>query len=283
MLPLDYPDDFDRGNLLDVWFRDIPWRYQQATMDVNSRLRVIRNPATSVFVFVLKLQPEDPEQNHPFFGTAMLRGWLPMMETAKGEPVDGIMRRCEGMKASEKFMREHYGETPEQIEATLRSDYAAQEKANQDAMLANTAFTRRFANEFRTRQLAMSVSDAKGLRLYEGARREFDEERQRRKKQMAVTPGGVILPDDAPRADGEPVVGRAPEGVDPGPQLGGLQEDRAAARRRLRRVAGDDHAPGERDDVLADARDEPDGVLQDTQGDPLHRASGALGVLEPLQ
>lgn len=195
MLPIDYPDDFDHGNLLDVWFRDIPWRYQQEAMNVNSRLRVIRNPATSVFVFVLKLNPEDAEQNHPFFGTALLRGWVPLMETAVGEPVEGISRRCEGMKASAKFMSEHYGETPAQIEATLRADYAAQEKANQDAMLANTAFTRRFANEFRMRELAMTVSDAKGLRLYEGARREFNEERLRRKKQqMQVTAGGVIIP-----------------------------------------------------------------------------------------
>lgn len=194
MLPFDYPEDFEHGGLLDVWFRDIPWRYQQATMDVNSRLRVIRNPATSVFVFVLKLNPEDAEQNHPFFGTALLRGWVPLMETGKGEPVESIIRRCEGMKASAAFMAEHYGETPEQIDATLRGDYAAQEKASQDAMLANTAFTRQFANEFRVKQLAMSVSDGKGLRLYEGAKREFNEERLRRKKQMQVTAGGVILP-----------------------------------------------------------------------------------------
>lgn len=193
MLPDDYPDDFTNAGLLDVWFRDIPWRIQSAVMGVNPSLRCIRNPATAVFVLVMKLRPEDPSCRapFPFFGTADLVGWFPMLETQPGQPVEAVYRICEGMKMSAAFFDEHYGESPESISATIRGDRDAAEKARVDAMLESTAFASRFARELQMKQLAMTVSDAKGARLYDGSRKEFQQELEHRGK---AKPFSLVTP-----------------------------------------------------------------------------------------
>lgn len=193
MLPLDYLDDFEHGGLMDVWFRDVPWRFQERAMRVEPKLRIIRNPATLVFVFVLKLNPEDPKRVHPFFSVATLVGWAPVFETPLGEPVEACTRACEGMEASAKVFAEHYGKTPQSVSRQLRLDKDRAETARVNEMLENTAFARNFANEFRAKSLAMSVSDAKGKRLYIQARNELRQERQRRKTRADALRGGQPL------------------------------------------------------------------------------------------
>lgn len=180
MLPLDYPDDFEHGGLLDAWFRDVPWGVQRAVQNVDPRLRCIRNPATSVFVIVIKLNPEDPQQVYTFFGVARLVGWAPVAETRRGFPVEFVYQLCEGMQASAKQFDEQYGSTPESVAAGLRRDDRARDQSRVAAMMESTAFAKKFVREFQARSLAMSVSDAKGRRLYEQAKREFDQETRRR-------------------------------------------------------------------------------------------------------
>ncbi|MCI0635570.1 MAG: hypothetical protein L0206_16895 [Actinobacteria bacterium] len=142
MLPLDYPDDFAHGGLDAVWFRGVPWHWQERVRSVNPRMRVVRNPLTQVFVFMLKLDPKDPQQVYPFFGVRKIRGWAPLVETQKGDPVEAVERICVGMEKSCEFFAKHYGERPEQIEAQLKADAASAETVRVNQMIANTRFCR---------------------------------------------------------------------------------------------------------------------------------------------
>lgn len=192
MLSADYPDDFKHPGLQAVWFRDVPWTVQQRVLAVNDRLRCIRNPATGVFVVVLQLNGADRQRIYPFFNVAKLVGWAPLLETDRKQPVEAIHRICEGMEASARFADAHYGETPEQIDAALKRDQRRGEELAVNAMLESTAFARRFAQEFAMKHLAMTVSNAKGGRLYEEAHREFVQERNRRNAAAEKQPLVVV-------------------------------------------------------------------------------------------
>ena len=147
MLPDDYPDDFSHDALQGAWFQGVPWAVQRRVMDVDALMRVVRNPVTQVFVVVLKLLAGDPAV-HPFFGETKLRGWLPLAETRRGQPVEFLYQMCEGMEASRRFFNETYGTTPETIEKGLKQKHVERATAKDLAMAESTAFARKFAEDF---------------------------------------------------------------------------------------------------------------------------------------
>ena len=180
MLPPFYPDDFDHAGLDWRWFRDDPWTTQDRVMRVERKMRCIRNPLTSVFVVVLKLNPEDPQQVYPFFGVTRLVGWMPAIETLKGEPVEAVMRLCEGMERSREFVAKHYGETPAQIEAAVKGDERRVERLRDEQMLATSSLARAVRQELMVRtQFTDSNSPVLKEKMFEDAGREYQQARQR--------------------------------------------------------------------------------------------------------
>lgn len=183
MLPSDYPDDFAHTGLLDVWFRDVPWRIQNEVMGVNPKLRCIRNPATSIFVVVLKLNPEDKTQHYPFFGVAVLHGWQPLVETKPGFPVEFVYQLCEGMRASARYYDEHYGPTKASMDAQIRVDQKNAENARVRAMLDSTRQANEAMRSFLNAKMGSSMwqgmSPRRRLAMFKGAATEFHAQRAR--------------------------------------------------------------------------------------------------------
>jgi hypothetical protein len=193
MLPVDYPDDFEHDGLMDVWFRDVPWRHQREVMGVNPRMRVIRNPATCVFVVVLKLNRDDPQQVHPFFAVSRLVGWCPVVETQPGRGVDAVFSVCELMRASEKMHAERFGETAKSAEARCRQDKLDAETGRVAAMMKSTAVAAKFVREFE-KTIAQTTMGGRGklVQMYEDGRKEFAKERLRRAVRRGEAPAIVV-------------------------------------------------------------------------------------------
>lgn len=190
MLPHDYPEDFEHAGLLDVWFDGIPWSYQQKVMNVETRLRCIRNPATQVFVVVLKLNDNDKERRHPFFATAMLDGWVPIVETQRGQPVEAMTRVCEGMQASAKWFDEHRHELVMSAaqQAARREQWRVAEMSK--ATKESVAAIRSLLNPKNGSSMRQGMSPARRAAMFRGAAAEYAaDQAQREKKPFSlVTP-----------------------------------------------------------------------------------------------
>ena len=176
LLPTDYPDDFAHTGLREAWFDGIPWSIQSEVMGINSRLRCIRNPVTQVFVLVIKTNPEDRDQTFPFFGAETVFGWQPVMETKPGFPVEYVHQMCEGMRASERYFAEHFGDSKASMEKQLIADHKANERTKDEKMRAMSRFTRNYAQAFRqnpVHQLGMGMSPRKRFEKFRAAQSDF--------------------------------------------------------------------------------------------------------------
>lgn len=193
MLPVDYPDDFAHDGLMDVWFRDVPWRVQSEVMSVEPRMRCVRNPATQIFVIVLKLNREDPRQVHPFFGVCRLVGWCPVTETRTPGDVGAVLDLCKFMRASAKMHAETYGATAASAAARVDADKRDAETARVQAMMESTRVATKFVREFH-KTIAQTTMGGRGklLKMYEDGREEFAKERLRRAVRRGEAPAIVV-------------------------------------------------------------------------------------------
>ena len=175
-LPTDYPEDFSHSGLREVWFEGIPWSVQQAVVGVNPRLRCIRNPATSVFVIVIKTDPMDRDQHFPFFNTATLFGWMPIIETKQGQPVEAVHKLVEIMQVSERHFAAQYGQTRESISRRLVQDRIEGERKKDRKMKEMSRFTRQYSQNFRMNPvhgLGMGMSPRRRFEKFRDAQSDF--------------------------------------------------------------------------------------------------------------
>ncbi len=181
MLPLDYPDDFEHANLLDEWFREVPWSVQSDVMSVEPRLRCIQNPATKVFVVVIRTQPGERVQGFHFFATAYVRGWLSMIETRPGLPVEIVHRHCEGMRKNAADHEARGGNNRLLQEAALRRQQAASKIAVVEGMRASTRETTQALKSFLASPASgmhQGMSPKKRAAKFEAAAAEFQKQRE---------------------------------------------------------------------------------------------------------
>ena len=187
MLPDGYPDSFAHDGLLDVWFNGIPWAIQRRVMDVDPKLRVIRNPVTMVYVVVLKLKSDEPDRHHSFFATAILDGWKPLVETRHGFPVEYVRTLCEGMEASAKAFDEKYGDTPDSITRGLKNERAVSERNRVAGMMQSTRLATEASASFMrsaAHGMTMGMSPRKRREKWSAAAREYAVQKERDARRM---------------------------------------------------------------------------------------------------
>jgi len=181
MLPDDYPDDFEHAGLLDPWFRDVPWSVQADVMSVEPRLRCIQNPATKVFLIVIKTKPGEKQQGFILFGACYVRGWLSMIEARRGLPVEIIHRYCEGMRKNMAEYERTGGENRARRDAHIRWQQQEGQRLSVQAMLDSTHETTLAIKSFLSSPASgmhMGMSPKKRAEKFAAAAAEFQKQRE---------------------------------------------------------------------------------------------------------